>query len=159
MGAPKGNKFWQLADKFGREKRFRTPEELWSVACEYFEWCDNHSIEVLDYKGKDACPVVLPKMRAYTWAGIQVYAGVSSFEHYKKDPTYKEYFEVIKKIESVMYEQKFTGAASGVLNPNIIARDLALVERVESKNENTNYNVTVTSEEAQAIKNKLLGKI
>jgi hypothetical protein len=40
-----------------------------------------------------------------------------------------------------MYEQKFSGAAAGLLNPNIIARDLGLADKSEiastiTKNEN-----------------------
>ena len=42
MGAPKGNQFWKLRSKHGRDKLFTTPELLWQAACEYFEWCENN---------------------------------------------------------------------------------------------------------------------
>ena len=31
----------------------------------------------------------------------------------------------------MIYEQKFTGAAAGLLNPNIIARDLGLADKTD----------------------------
>ena len=40
MAAPKGNQFWMLRSKHGRDKLFATPEALWEAACEYFQWCD-----------------------------------------------------------------------------------------------------------------------
>ena len=42
MAAPKGNKFWMLRSKHGRDKLFATPELLWEAACEYFQWCDEN---------------------------------------------------------------------------------------------------------------------
>ena len=42
MAAPKGNKFWMLRSKHGRDKLFATPELLWDAACEYFQWCDEN---------------------------------------------------------------------------------------------------------------------
>ena len=42
MAAPKGNQFWKLRSKHGRDKLFATPDLLWQAACEYFEWCDKH---------------------------------------------------------------------------------------------------------------------
>ena len=38
MAAPKGNQFWMLRSKHGRDKLFATPEALWEAACEYFQW-------------------------------------------------------------------------------------------------------------------------
>ena len=42
MAAPKGNQFWMLRSKHGRDKLFATPEALWEAACEYFQWCDEN---------------------------------------------------------------------------------------------------------------------
>jgi hypothetical protein len=61
-----------------------------------------------------------------------------SLREYKTNPEYKDFSQVITRIEKIIYNQKFTGAASGFLNPNIIARDLGLTDKVESNNKNTN---------------------
>lgn len=133
MAAPKGNQFWKLRSKHGRDKIFSSPEMLWEAACEYFDHCDNNPLIEIDFRGKDVQEVAIPKMRAYTWAGLETFLGVDSLREYKKNPSYKDFFHVISRIEKIMYNQKFQGAAAGMLNPNIIARDLGLSDKTESK--------------------------
>lgn len=130
MGAPIGNQFWKLRSKHGRDKIFETPDMLWEAACEYFEACDENQLMEIDFRGKDATEVSLPKMRAYTWAGLEVFCDITDegLRSYKSKPEYKDFYGVITRIEKIMYNQKFTGAAAGFLNPNIIARDLGLKE-------------------------------
>lgn len=123
-----GNQFWLLRTKHGRDKLFSKPEILWEASMEYFQWCvDNPLIEV-DFKGKDATEVKIPKMRPFTWQGLELYLDISSLKDYKNNDKYKDFNHVIARIEKIMYKQKFEGAASGFLNPNIIARDLGLRE-------------------------------
>ncbi len=126
MGAPSGNQFWKLRSKHGRDKIFSSPEVLWESACEYFEWCEDNPLIEVDFKGKDADEVRIPKMRAFTWQGLELFLDIGSFKEYKSNPEYKDFSNVISHIEKIMYNQKFTGAAAGLLNPNIIARDLGL---------------------------------
>ena len=55
----------------------------------------------------------------------------------------KDFLSVITRIENIIFTQKFTGAAADLLNPNIIARDLGLMDH--TKNDNTHKgNVTIT---------------
>jgi hypothetical protein len=131
MAAPEGNEFWKLRTKHGRDKLFEKPEELWEAACEYFQWCEDNPLMEVDFRGKDADRVELPKMRAFTWDGLELYIDIYSLRDYKKNPDYKEFSQVITRIEKVIYNQKFTGAAAGFLNPNIIARDLGLADKRE----------------------------
>jgi DNA-packaging protein gp3 len=130
MSAPVGNQFWKLRSKHGRDKIFESPETLWEAACEYFEACEENTLTEVDFRGKDATEVELPKMRAFTWAGLETFLDMSSegLRNYKVKPEYQDFVGVITRIERVMWEQKFTGAAAGLLNPNIIARDLGLKE-------------------------------
>jgi hypothetical protein len=69
----------------------------------------------------------------------------------KDDDTSRDFSKVITRIRETIYEQKFTGAASGFLNPNIIARDLGLADKVHQDGAQVNYNTNVTPEEAKAI--------
>lgn len=131
MAAPEGNEFWKLRTTHGRDKLFERPEHLWDAACEYFQWCEDNPLIETDFKGKDADRVEIPKMRAFTWEGLELFLDIHSLRDYKSNPDYKGFSHVIKKIEKVIYNQKFTGAAAGFLNPNIIARDLGLAEKKE----------------------------
>lgn len=132
MAAPEGNQFWKLRSKHGRDKIFESPELLWDAACEYFEWCEANPLIEIDFKGKDADRVELPKMRAFTWDALEIFLGIDSLRWYKTSATHKDFLQVITRIEKIIYSQKFTGAAAGLLNPNIIARDLGLKDATES---------------------------
>lgn len=143
MAAPKGNQFWKLRSKHGRDQLFESPKLLWIAACEYFEWCHKNPLIEIDYKGKDADRVELPKMIAFTIHGLCIYLGCNTayFRQFKatlkdkKEEKLKkgeeDFSTVITRIEEVIYNQKFIGAAAGFLNPNIIARDLGLVDKKE----------------------------
>lgn len=132
MGAPAGNQFWKLRSKHGRDKIFATPEIMWEAATEYFAWCDDNPLIEIDFKGKDAKRVEMPKMRAYTIHGLCIYLGVSTgyFKEFKKGCD-KDFLSIITHIEEIIYNQKFVGSAAGFLNPNIIARDLGLADKKE----------------------------
>jgi hypothetical protein len=51
-----------------------------------------------------------------------------------------DFSQIIARIENVIYSQKFTAAAAGLLNANIIARELGLAD----KQDVTNKTITVT---------------
>lgn len=137
MAFEAGNRFWEIRSKHGKDKLFASPELMWEAAVEYFAWCDANPLIEIDFRGKDAQEVQIPKMRPYTMQGLCGYMGcsVSYFREFKR--TQKgiafDYLTVIARIEDVVYNQKFSGAASGFLNPNIIARDLGLADKTESK--------------------------
>ena len=145
MSAPIGNRFWEQRSKHGRSKRFETPEELWEEACEYFKWCEDNPLIEVDFKGKDAMEVHIPKMRAFTWDGLELFIDMYSLRDYKTNEKYKEFSQVIARIDKIIYNQKFTGAAAGFLNPNIIARDLGLADKKEVDNSGV-INITIPKE-------------
>lgn len=138
MAAPIGNRFWELRSKHGRDKLFETPELLWEAACEYFEWCENNPLIEIDFAGKDADKVERPKMRVFTMQGLCSYLDCTTdyFRSFKSQERAKseDFITVIRKIEETVYNQKFTGAASGFLNANIISRDLGLIDKKEVDN-------------------------
>lgn len=135
MAAPEGNQFWTLRSKHGRDKLFASPQLMLEAAYEYFEWCEENPLIEIDFKGKDADRVELPKMRAMTMQGLCRYLGCNtdyfrSFKNQKRENG-EDFSPIIKEIEDILYEQKFTGAAAGFLNANIIARDLGLADKRE----------------------------
>lgn len=161
MAAPKGNQFWKLRSKHGRDKLFATPDLLWEAACEYFEWCDENPFKTdniekikINGEGEKLKREPLDKMRAYTMHGLCIYLDCSTqfftnFEENNKSS--EDFMEVITRIREVVYEQKFTGAAAGLFNANIIARDLCLADKTEVKQEsNHKFDLSaMTDEEKQ----------
>jgi len=132
MAAPQGNNFWELRLSHGRKHAIEKPEELWQNFIEYAEWLQENPLIETDFRGKDAFRVELPKMRPFTKEGFAVACGLAGWETIKNWKERKGFLEIITRIENIIYTQKFEGAASGFLNPNIIARDLGLKEKTET---------------------------
>jgi hypothetical protein len=134
MAAPVENTFWKLRSKHGRDKIFKTPQDLWKAACKYFAWCDNNPLQeakVFAYKG-EITTTTIPKMRAYTLDGLCLYMGCNeAYFRQFNDNGDKDFSTVIYQIEKTIYNQKFTGAAADLLNANIISRDLGLADRID----------------------------
>lgn len=154
MAAPQGNRFWELRSKHGRDKLFETPALLWKAACEYFEWCEKNPLMETEAKvtsdgaglGSSVQMIELPKMRPFTLHGLCLYLDCNTayFRSFKsQERAQKEdYSTVIGKIEETIYNQKFSGAAAGFLNANIIARDLGLSDKTEMSGELTVKQIT-----------------
>ena len=150
MGAPKGNQFWKLRYRHGTKKAFETPQILWDAACEYFEWCENnplHETKAFAYQGEITI-ASLPKLRAMTMKQLCFYLGCNEayFRTFKAQLPDGEigYNTVIEKIESVIYNQKFQGAAADLLNANIIARDLGLKDNTDITSNGEKINLTIS---------------
>lgn len=146
MAAPKGNNFWEIASKHGRDKLFATPELMWEAACEYFQWCIENPLMMTESKvissgnnqGSEIAFCEVPKIRPFTLHGLCSYLNCSTgyFRTFKSTikPENKVFLAVIEKIEETVYNQKFSGAAAGFLNANLISRDLGLAEKREIEN-------------------------
>jgi len=144
MAAPIGNQFWKLRTKHGRDKLFSSPEILWEAACEYFQYVIDNPIEVEETKTKpNSVEVTVNKLkRPFTWEALELYLDIESLRDYKTNPNYKDFSQVITRIEKVIYSNKFEGASAGVFNANIIARDLGLKDQSENKTEHSISNDT-----------------
>lgn len=134
MPAPKGNEYYLLRSKDGRDTEY-SPESLLEVANQYFQWVlDNPLMEEQIVKYKDNYErVSLPKMRPFTIQGLCNFAEIAekTFWNYEQR---EEFLQVTSRIRSIIENHQFEGAASGFLNPNIIARKLGLAD-------NSNLNV------------------
>ncbi len=148
MGAPKGNQFWLARTSHGRKKKF-TPTTFWKGCLEYFQWCEDNPLreeKVFHTDGKITHADV-GKMRAMTMAGACTFLDTceDTWERYRKD---KDFSGVIKSAERIIKDQKFSGAAAGLLNPVIIARDLGLVEK---KDIDTHFSISIGDKDADTL--------
>jgi hypothetical protein len=145
MAAPIGNQFWKLRSKHGRDYLFGSPEELWTGACEYFNWCDGHPWRKneLVKSGDMAGRIIgVPTARPYTMQGLCGYLDCNTmyFNEFdkalqgKEDERSKDFSRIVTRIREIVYQQKFEGAAVGAFNSSIIARDLGLAEKQENRN-------------------------
>jgi len=131
-GAPKGNQFWKARSSHGRKRIFETPETLLMACEEYFEWVDATPLKeakVFLYQG-DIVNAEVSKMRAMTIIGLCHFLDIArqTWENYKKN---EDFIDITRHVEDIIFDYKFTGAAANLLNPNIIARELRLIDKQE----------------------------
>lgn len=130
MAAPKGNQFWLARSSHGANPKFKDPAQLWEACLEYFQWVEDNPLweaKATQFQGVQV-DMNIPKMRAMTISGLCLFLDIceKTWANYRdKD----DFVQVITRAEKVIYNQKFIGASADMLNPNIIARDLGLVDK------------------------------
>lgn len=131
-GAPLGNQFWKARSSHGRKPIFANPEQLWNACVEYFQWVEDNPLleeKLFAFQGTITRDKI-HKMRAMTIGGLCIFLDISQvtwFDYAKK----KDFSNITTRVEEIIRNQKFTGAAAELLNPNIIARDLGLKDKRE----------------------------
>lgn len=143
-----GNRFWEARSSAGPNPRFADGDALWAACVEYFQWVDEnplHEAKAFAYEGVVKVQA-MPKMRAMTLTGLCLFLDIT-------DQTWRDWraersdlLGVITRAEAIIYQQKFTGAAADLLNPNIIARDLGLADKKELSG---GLALNVTAEDAE----------
>lgn len=132
MAAPRGNTYWKLAKGWGvGNDAAYTPEELWNKACDYFDWVEKNPLKEQKVFGS-GLRMNVSKMRAMSQKAFCIFAQISSttFDNYHAD---EAYLGITARIKDIIFTQKFEGAAADLVNPNIIARELGLAEKVQTE--------------------------
>lgn len=130
-GFGEGNNLWQLRENPGRERVYKTADDLWTAIVSYFQWaCDNPTvIEKAMNVGGTVEYVKEVKPRPMTNAALCVHLGicVATWHEYGKSD---DYGFIVKQAKAIMFDNKFTGAAAGTMNASLISRELGLVDNV-----------------------------
>jgi hypothetical protein len=153
MSAPLGNQFWKARSKHGRERLFASADALWEACCEYFEWVEAnplYEMKAFAYQGVVVQEPVA-KMRAMTIGGLCIFLDIDELT-WRRWREVEDFCTVVSRAEQIIYQQKFTGAAADLLNPNIIARDLGLADKqdVTTNGESLNKGRTLDDFYAQS---------
>jgi len=134
----------------GRPKKeeLSSPDKLWSAACEYFDWAEATPLLTEKSTFLHDGRVALHKaklIRPFTLAGLTVWLGIDRrhWNYLRREYDSKSdedeqaliFSQVMKRIEEIMWTQKFEGAAAGIFHANIIARDLGLKEKSDLSSE------------------------
>lgn len=124
---------WLAVSTRGRKPIFPDPETLWNACLEYFAWVQSNPL----YEQRVFCNqgeitrADVPKMRIMTLAGMRLFLDIDRHtwdDYAKRTP---EFTAVCTRAEDIIYQQKLSGAAADLLNANIIARELGLVDKQE----------------------------
>lgn len=136
MPAPAGNSFWTTRSSHGRKPKFETPDALWDACCEYFDWIEANPLwedKLVTFQGA-ATHEPVSKMRAMTIVSLCIFLDIS-FQTWQNYKAREDFVEIVTRVEEIIKTQKFQGAAADLLNPNIIARELGLVDKQETTHE------------------------
>ncbi|RNF35337.1 terminase small subunit [Paracoccus methylarcula] len=117
----------------GNPNRIQTAEQVWEWFVKYREHIESNPIkEQLVFSAREGIrKTSIDKMRAMTWQGFARFMGVTFDTVMKWKQSREDLKEVLAAIKDEMFDQKFTGAAAGVLNHSIIARELGLTDKKE----------------------------
>lgn len=132
MAAPLGNRFWEARSSHGRKPIFGSPDDLWEACAQYFEWVEENPLyedKLVTFQG-EATHEPVAKMRAMTVTGLCIFLDID-FTTWRAYGLKEDFSQIVTRVDEIIRTQKFAGAAADLLNPNIIARDLGLVEKKE----------------------------
>lgn len=122
-----------------RSKVFEKPDELY----EYFEL---YKQDIVDnpiifnaWTNKKGVAHVEKRHRPMTWAGFEAFLYkkgllVNLDQYRTAKGSYASFSSIIRVIGKEMFDNKFSGAAVGIYQQNIIARELGLAEKAEVQN-------------------------
>lgn len=139
MAAPKGNDYWRYRIRTGAPRSFDKPEDLAQAFNDYFEdisknpLYERQLVKVkVDRDTEEVKVYKRPLPRAMTVEGFCAFTGISSvtlYDYEKKEG----YSKIVAQAREIMRGQKIEGAAAGLFNPSIIARELGLTEKSETR--------------------------
>lgn len=137
MGFGPGNQFWKARSRHGIRPIFpEGPEGAQKLreACEdYFDWCEENPLwEEKVFSGKDGIQTHdTPRVRALTITGLCLFIDITEVTWREWRTSRPDLSSVIQWAEQIIKQQKFVAAAAGLLNANIISRDLGLADKSE----------------------------
>ncbi len=127
---------------------FKTSEELWQAAVEYFDWCDENPIPVQKSSFYQGSPShwYEDAPRPYTLKGLCTFLGInhSRFRHWRRNEEWAHLHPAIAIIDQIIYTQKFEGAAVNIFNAMIVTRDLGLKEGLDHSSSDGSMSPTLT---------------
>ena len=127
MAASVENQFWRQRSSHGRNPTFESGDELFGACTEYFNWVDENPLiehQASSFKG-EVQNKVTRRMRAMTINGMCIFLNITdrTWQNYRKRDGFAE---ATMEAECIIWQQKFEGAAAGMLNGNIISREIGL---------------------------------
>lgn len=130
----KGNQFWRLRKDMTEDGRKLSINQVQELSQEYIDRCVKEKLYEIDFRGKDAMPVEIPKMIGMSIWGLCHHLGITfeTWSQWRKD---KKYSEICMRVETVIKAYNIEGAASGFLNHAIIAR-------LEGLKDSQDHNIT-----------------
>lgn len=142
----KEKSFWkQCAKPTGRPRIFKSPDDMWNRAVEYFECVDSNpwqqssvttdTIKEADGTSKPRTSQSTRMLKCpYTLHGLCAFWGVSKWADikrtYEKEERYKR---ILDHIENIIISRQLDGGLLGLYNPGLVARLNRIADVVEQE--------------------------
>ena len=116
-----------------KNKVYISADQFLADCVDYFKWCEEHPL--LEEKAFSSQGIIIKddvaKMRPFTKKGLATFLGIPEgrLDSYKRKGG--EWAEVAELVEQTIWTQKFEGAACGLLNANLISREIGLADKQE----------------------------
>lgn len=122
-----------MRSKHNAQAIFDDPNKLYEACVEYFVYCEENPLveEKVGFSKGKTCRADMNKVRAMTSSGLSIFLGITHKTLIEWKKTRDDLKPVIDWAESVIWNQKFSAAAAGLLNANIISRELGLADKQE----------------------------
>jgi hypothetical protein len=130
-------------------RNLNSPQQLWELFTEYEksrEWITithpHVKLGTVDINVKE--PMTMEGFKSYLWD-----IGIGCIKRYidNADGNFEDYVPIVTRIKEKIFKNNFGYAAVGVYKENLIARQLGMTEKTESKNQNEHVikevNVTI----------------
>lgn len=131
--------YWRNRIRVGAPRKFETPESLAKAFNDYFEYVDKNPLKEsqlikrkIDQFTETVEVYKRPLPRVMTMQGFCAFAGLSTKNLYEYEKR-EGFGNIVAQAREVMFGQKIEGAAAGIFNPSIIARELGLTEKSETR--------------------------
>lgn len=131
MAAPKGNEFWRLRLQHGQLPKIQDPNWFTEKALEYFDNLEENHFTEVDFRGKDAIEVHLPKVRIPSKQDFALFCGFSEWRSVSEYADRQEFAQIITRIEKTIETAQLQYASAGFAKENIVARVLGLADKKE----------------------------
>jgi hypothetical protein len=130
-----GKMFDKAVKRLGAPRRYETAEALAADISEYFRDIEDDSLEeeVLFHSNGVVTKEKKKLPRAMTLGTLWLHLGIDRTTWADWRNNRPDLATVITQTEQAIREQKFEGAAAGLFNPNIIARDIGLREMTSTE--------------------------
>lgn len=115
----------------GAPTKYESPEALWQACCRYFRWVEDNPLyeaKHVQYKGETWIDYV-PRPRPMMKKALCRFIGLTQ-ERWRQmgngeieDPGF---IQVVRTVDSIIEEQKYSGAVVGFFRADLISRDSGL---------------------------------
>jgi hypothetical protein len=119
-------------------KYIESPDKLWELFLNYVSFEAINPMYKVEYVGKDGRIERTPLETPITFEGFECYLAdkkvINDLGDYAKNDNgrYTDYAPIITRITKNCFVHNFKGASVGLFNPNIIAKKLGLIDRIQN---------------------------